>query len=722
MVLGLALLFYQWRTALVAVVAILSSVVAAVLVVYLRGSTFNTLIFAGLAVGLAVVVDEAVISAENVARRVRELGQGPGDRALLTGVVDATVDLRRGLGFATLVILLPLLPVFFLTGLGSAFGRPLALSYGLALVVSMLVALTITPALGVLVFSGAPAGRRESPLMGWLGSRYQRLLHRALQTPAPAFLTLAVLAVVGLLAVPRLQSSPLPTFKETDFLVDLDGPPGTSLAEMERVTARVSQELRSIPGVRRVGGHVGRAIQSDRVVNPDSSQLWVSLEPGAKYDEAVAAVKKVVKGYPGLDSDVMTYPQERFKEAGTGADEPVVVRLYGSDLDVLRPKAEEVAQALHGIKGLTNLHAELPRLEPTVQVDVNLDAAKAAGIKPGDVRRAATTLLSGLLVGNTFEEQKVFQVVVWGTPETRQNLDTVRDLLIETPSGGHVRLGDVAKVDVKPAANVIERDAAMRFVDITAGVHGRGRNAVLADVRARLAQVKFPLEYHYELVGNYAERQAAQHRVLLAGLAAALGIFLLLQAAFGSWRLAALLFLTLPLALVGGVLAVIVDGGTMELGSLVGFLAIFGIAVRNGVILIRRYQLLERHEDVPFGRDLVVRGARERLSPILVTAAATAVFFLPFALLGDLPGHEIVNPMAGVILGGLVTSTVLNLLLVPGLYLSFGYGQGQIEELDLRDLWEEVQLEDGRSGHQAVPGGAMVGREVGSVAAPERPQ
>ena len=424
------------------------------------------------------------------------------------------------------------------------------------------------------------------------------------------------------------------------------------------------------------------------MAGPNSAELWVSLSDRAGYEETVAAVRKVVKGYPGIDTDVMTYSEERLKEANSGGDEPVVVRLFGQDLDTLRHQAETVKAALGDVKGLTNLQADLPRVEPTVQVEVDLEKAKAFGLKPGDVRRAAATLLSGLQVGSLFQEQKVFEVVVWGAPGTRQNLSTIRDLLIDTPSGGHVRLGDVANVNIKPSPNVIERDAVSRIVDVTAGLRGRSRDAVLADVRSRLAKVEFPLEYHYELVGNYAHHQRVAHRIVVTGIVAAIAIFLLLQAVFGRWRLAALLFLTLPLALVGSAVAVRIDGGTMELGSLVGFLTVFGIAVRNGVILLRRFQSLERDEGEEFGPGLVLRGARERFAPTLLTALATGLFFAPFAVLGDLPGHEIINPMGGVILGGLVTSTVLTLFLLPALYLRFGQGQAEVEELDLRDLWE----------------------------------
>jgi len=692
LVLALALLFYQWRTALIVVTSVVTSVMAAALALHLRGETVNTLVFAGLAVGLGVIIDEAVVGAEAVARQASGHDRATGEASLVGGVLDSLTAVRGGLALASVVILVPPLPVLFLDGLGNRFGRPLAFSYVVAVAAALLVALTLTPALALTVFRNAPLLRRESPVIRWLGTRYQSLLGRLTRTARPAFAAVVLLAVAGAVVVPQLHQSPVPLFKETDFLVQLDGPPGTSLPEMDRLTQSMSGELAAIPGVRRVGGHVGRAITSDRVSSPNSAVLWVSLKDRAGYEETVAAVKKVVKGYPGIDTDVMTYSEQRLNEAKESGDEPVVVRLYGQDLDTLRHQAEAVKAALGDVKGLTNLHADLPRLEPTVQIEVDLEKAKAVGVKPGDVRRAAATLLSGLQVGSLFQEQKVFDVVVWGTPGVRQNLSTIRDLLIDAPNGGHVRLGDVAHVDIKPAPNVIEREAVSRIVDVTAGLRGRSRNAVLGDVRARLAKVEFPLEYHYELVGNYTHHQRVAHRIVLSGLVAAIALFLLLQAVFGRWRLAALLFVTLPLALVGSALAVRIDGGTMELGSLVGFLTVFGIAVRSGVILLRRFQTLERDEGMEFGPGLVGAGARERFGPTLLTAAATAAFFAPFAFLGDLPGHEIINPMGGVIIGGLVTSTVLVLFLLPALYLRFGAGQAQIEELDLRDLWEVREI------------------------------
>jgi Cu/Ag efflux pump CusA len=687
MVLAIALLLYPWRAALVAVVAVLCSMVAAALVLYARGQTMNALAFAGLVVAVGAVVDDAVTTAHGVAQP--SVGAG---RSVSETIVDAVVRARTGLLFATLIILLPLTPVFFLGHLGSALGRPLAVSYALALLASMVVALTVAPALSVLLYAHAPdatTGPADAPLVRWLKPHYGRLLTRGTRSSAPALLTFAVLAIVGVAVVPQLRQSTLPTFKETDFLVDLEAPPGTSLPEMDRITEQAARELRTVPGVRNVGAHVGRAITGDQVTNPNASELWVSLSSKANYDRTVATVRRVVKGYPGIESDVKTFSQSKFGDLQTGTDEPVVARVYGAELDVLRTQAQAVTQAMSGVKGISDVHAEMPTQEPTVQVQVNLDAAKAVGIKPGDVRRDAAVLVSGITAGSLFEDQKVFDVVVWGTPATRHDVSAVRNVLIDTPNGGQVRLGDVANVDVKPAPNVIQRDAVSRYVDVTAQVQGRSRSAVLADVKSRLKSVKFPLEYRYELVSNYADRAAIEHRLVLIGIAVAAGTFLLLQAAFASWRLAVLQFLTLPLALVGAAVVVLAGGGAIELGSAAGFLAVFAIAVRNGVVLLRHFQRLERGEGNGLGRDLVLQGARERLAPILLTAVATALFFAPLAFLGALPGHEIVTPMGKAVLGGLVTSTIVSLFLLPALYLRFAYGRAQGEELDLRELWEE---------------------------------
>jgi Cu/Ag efflux pump CusA len=312
---------------------------------------------------------------------------------------------------------------------------------------------------------------------------------------------------------------------------------------------------------------------------------------------------------------------------------------------------------------------------PQVQVTVNLAAAERHGLKPGDVRRAAGVLLAGEEVGDQFRAGKAFDVQVWSTPETRSNLTNIRQLPIDTPNGGRVTLGEVADVRVVPTPNQIERDAGSRRIDVGANVaEGADLGAIVSDVEEGLEGIQFPLGVHAEVLGEHAERQAAQQRLLLFGGLAAIAIFLLLQASFGSFRLATLSFLTLPIALVGGVLAAFASGGIISLGSLVGFFTVFGIAARNGILMINHFQHLEQHEGVPFGRELVLRGARERLSPILMTSFATGLALVPLVVRGQIPGHEIEHPLAVVILGGLLTSTLLNLFVVPSLYLRFAKG------------------------------------------------
>ena len=371
---------------------------------------------------------------------------------------------------------------------------------------------------------------------------------------------------------------------------------------------------------------------------------------------------------------MLTYGQERIREALTGGDEALVVRIYGKDLDVLRAKADEVEQMLAGIDGVVNPAVEFQVEEPVVEIQVNLTTAEEYGIKPGDVRRAAATLVQGIEVGNLFEEQKVFDVIVVGVPSMRHSLTSVRELLIDRPGGGHVRLEEVADVRVVPSPNVIKREGVSRRIDVGANVRGRNPAAIARDVEQGLKTIDFPLEYHAELLGEYAERQTAQARLFGFALAALIGIFLLLQAAFGSWRLATLVFLGLPMALIGGLLAAFFGGGILTIGSLVGLVAVFGIAARNAILLVHRYQQLEREGSEPFGPELILRGTRERFAPIVMTAVTTGVAILPLVFFGAVPGFEIVHPMAVVILGGLITSTLLSLHVLPALYLQFGDG------------------------------------------------
>lgn len=690
MVLVLGGLLYGWRSALVGLAAICLSLIAAGVVLYLRGVTMNEMVFAGLAVALGVVVDDAIVDVENVLRRLRQRRQEGIEKSPAMIILESSLEMRSAAVYATLIVALAAVPLFFLRGLSGAFLQPFASAYVLAVFVSMLVALAITPALSLILLGKASLEHRESRVMRWLRGGYDAIFSWAVRRPGPALAVLGLMVLAGVASLPWLrQESLLPAFKETTLLVELDGGPGASRPEMVRMASQIGRELRSLPGVCNVGAHVGRAILSDEAGEINSGELWVSIDPKTDYNATVAAIQELVRGYPGVERDVLTYLKQRTREALAETGEAVVVRIYGDDLGLLHRKAEEVRRAMAKIDGLVDLQVEREMEKPHLEVKVDLAKAKPHGLKPGDVRRQAATLLSGMEVGSLFEEQKVFEVVVWGAPQTRQSLTSIRELLIDKPEGGQVRLGDVAEVRVAPTVNAIKRESVSRRVDVTANVRGRDLGAVAADVQHAIQQVKFPLEYHAELLGEYTERAAAQKRIMSFGIAAAIAIFLLLQAAFGSWRLATVVFVTLPVSLAGAALAALLGGGILSLGSFVGFIAVFAIAARNAILLIHRYQDLQRREGEAWGPGLVLRGTRERAAPIAMTAAVVALALLPLLILGDRAGLELVHPMAVVILGGLVTSMVFNLCVLPALYLRFGSQLGpdaQWKELDAPDV------------------------------------
>ena len=671
-VLILGAFLFEWRSALISLVAIPLSLVAAALVLYVRGTTINTMILAGFVVAVGVVVDDAIIDIENIVRRIRQYRRA--GRAMSTAriILEASLEVRSTIIYATLINVVALVPVLLMGGLSGAFFQPLAVSYGLAVLASMFVALTVTPALGLLLLRNAPLERRDSPVVRWLQRGYGSILARVIHQPRWAFTSVGAVVIAGLFVTSALGESLFPSFQERDFLMHWITAPGTSHPEEVRIVQQASRELRAIPGVRNFGSHIGQALQGEEIVGVNFGENWVSVDPNADYDATLASLRQVVAGYPGVYTDVQTYLNERIDEVLTGTSQDLVVRIHGSDLAVLRSLARQVNDVLANVDGIVAAHPDFVVDVPQVNVEVNLAAAERYGLKPGDVRRAAATLVAGEEVADLFRAGKAYDVQVWSTPPTRASLTSIRDLLIDTPSGDRVRLADVASVAIKPTPNVIERDGASRRIDVGGNVRGRDMGSVVRDVQQRLAAIPFPLGYDAELLGAHAERQSAQQGLLALAVAAAIGVLLLLQAAYRSWRLALLSFLVLPSALVGGVLAAFAGGGVISLGSLVGFFTVLGIAARNGIMLINHYQHLEAFEDESFGPALILRGARERLSPILMTALATALALVPLVVLGDLPGQEIEHPMAVVILGGLVTSTLLNLFIVPSLYLRFG--------------------------------------------------
>ncbi|TWT81786.1 Cobalt-zinc-cadmium resistance protein CzcA [Planctomycetes bacterium CA13] len=669
-VIVLLLFLFDWRCAVISATAIPLSLLAAVMVLYYRGGTVNTMVLAGLVIALGEVVDDAIIDVENIMRRLRLNSQFEKPRSAFTVVFDASMEVRSSVVYATVIVVLAFLPVFFLTGLAGAFFRPLAAAYILAILASLLVALTVTPAMSLLLLpKSAERHSSDGPLVRMLRRIYRSVLGLALRLKWGTLAVTAVMFVTLIATIPQLGEQLMPKFRETDFLMHWVEKPGIGIDAMDRITLRASDELMAVDGVRNFGSHIGRATVADEVVGPNFTELWISIDDNKDYDSTVAEVQTIVDGYPRLYRDLLTYLTERIKEVLTGTSASIVVRLYGPDLEQLRSTAVEIESVIKPIEGVTTLRVEPQVLVPQIAIDLNVDAASQFGLTPGMLVQSVTTLVNGMQVGEMYRDQAIFPVVVRGAEYLRTDLRTLGDLMIDTPSGAQVPLRSVASVTIVPAPNVIQREGASRRLDVTCNVAGRDLASVATDIEnAVLTRVDFKTGYHPEFLGEYAEAKASRQRLFLLSLGSILAITIILYIDFESWRVVLLILFALPLALASGLLGVFAGGGIISLGSLVGFVTVLGIAARNAIMLISHYRHLATEDPDLTGRALIIRGAEERLAPILMTALTTGLALVPLIVTGELPGQEIEYPMALVILYGLVGATLVNLLVLPVLY------------------------------------------------------
>jgi Cu/Ag efflux pump CusA len=644
------------RSSLISLTAIPLSLVGALLVLSLLGGTLNTMFLAGLVIAIGEVVDDAIIDVENIRRRLRER---PQETSVFAVVLSASLEVRSSVVYASLLVCLVFVPVLVLDGVAGAFFRPLALAYVLSILTSLAVALTVTPALSLWLLPHASQLKATEPRLNlWLRSGYRRLLIPLLGRPRIAAYLTAGAAAFGFICLPLLGDEFLPDFQERDFLMHWVEKPGASVEASRRSTLRISQELLSIPGVRSFGSHIGRAEVADEVVGPNFTEHWI--------------IRAVVSGYPGVFRDVLTYLRERMKDVLSGAQGAIVVRIFGSDFATLRSEAASIGLLLGQIPGVVDLKVEPQVLVPQVELRIREERASLFGLTAAQIRRAASTLVAGSRVGEVYEKHQQIPVVVWGEQPVRSDVSALRNLLIETAKGVQIPLHEVADIVITAAPNEIKREGGSRRIDVTCNVRGRDLGHVAKQVEAVVRSHDFPRGYHPELLGEFAARKGARNQLLLWSLLAFAGALCLLYLDFRSVRLTALLVATLPLALTGGVLGALIGGGVLSLGSLVGFVSVLGIASRNALMLLGHYRHLQEQEGLPQGTELILRGAEERLIPILMTALCAALSLLPIVVRGRLPGYEIEHPMALVILCGLLTSTALNLLLLPSLYGAFG--------------------------------------------------
>ena len=668
------LLFRSWRVAVIALVALTATVMTAAVVLYAQDGTLNITILLGILLGVSVIVGDIVEDVQAQRRRPLTTVATETDATLRSRITNVARGIRTPLFHASLIMLVALIPTLFLTGVGGSFFQPLFWSLALALAAGLLVGLSVTPVLAQMLLPRDTATRPESPAAGRARASYGRALEGARSRRALSLVAVAVIGVLGLAAGSQLIANrPLvPTLPDRTLLVQWDNAAGTSTDEVRRVASKASDELRALPGVTGVGGHIGRAISSDQIVGNNAAELWVSIAADADFSATEQAVRDVVQGYPGIAHNVSNYSQQEVGDMRSSMEPGFAVRVYGTDMPILREKAEEVRKALANINGVQNPTVKATAMTPIVEVEVNLEAAQRVGIKPGDARRAAATLMQGVIVGNLFEQQKVFEVVVRGALNVRDDLTSIRELLLDTPDGGHVQLGEIAAVRMVPNEVVIEHDATSRRIDVVADVSGRPLADVQRDIEAAIKQIQFPLEYHAEIPAKYSELRAADTVVLWLGAAALVGILLLLQTAVRSWKLALALFLSMPAALAGAAVAAWIGAASVSWLSLTAFAAVLGIAARNAVLLSARADELWRSAPQTSRAEVVLAAARDRVSPVLKSALITVLVLIPPALLGGTVGQALIVPMLLIIAGGLITTTLVGMLVFPLLTLWFG--------------------------------------------------
>ena len=669
----LFLFLLDLRTAFISLTAIPLSLGTALIVMDAAGATLNTITLGGLAIALGEVVDDAIIDVENILRRLRENAAAGHPRSAFRTVLAASLEVRGAIVYATAVVALVFVPVLTLSGLQGKLFAPLAQVYLLAILASLLVALTVTPALSLLLLAHAPAEARELAPLGWARELHARLVTGLARRPLVAGACLLALFAAALWARSGLGFEFLPAFREGHFVLQASAAPGTSLAEMKRIGAHLSQALLANPHVATVEQQIGRAELGEDPWGPNRSEFHVELAPLAPAVEAGVEdeIRATLDAEPGLRTEVLTFLGDRIGETISGDAAEVVVSVFGDDLDALERSAARLATELATLEGAVDVLPSTAPASPALEIVPRSADLARLGLRPMEVLEAVQIAFQGVRAAETWEKDRLRALVVVLAPEARTEPESAATLPLRTPDGAIVPLSAVADVRASQSRAMVLHEGARRRATVTCNVAGRDPAAFVAEARTRLARVPLPPDAYLSFGGTAAAEGDARRELLLHSALALAGILLVAWMAFESLGNLALLFLNLPFALVGGVFAARLSGGALSLGSLVGFVTVFGITTRNSIMLLSHYEHLVRVEGCEWNLATAVRGARERFVPIAMTALVTGLGLLPLALQSDAAGREIEGPMAAVILGGLVTSTVLNLLFLPGFALRF---------------------------------------------------
>ena len=686
------------RASLITLLALPISLLTAILVLRLLGGTINTMTLGGMAIAIGALVDDAIIDVENVVRRLRENGLLPAEqrRPVLEVVCQASLEVRSSIVLATFIIILVFTPLFFLTGVEGRLLQPLGLAFTAALGASLLTALTLTPVLCsyFLPFSRTVRGRVEPRLVGWLKARYAKPLDWSLSNPIWIGVPSVALFVASVFGASSMGRNFLPEFNEGALVVGLVTVPGTSLAQSDQLAHLVEETLMRHPEIAAIGRRTGRAEEDEHVQGVEASEIDLTLDMQAparlglslrSKRELLEALRADLATVPGVQATIGQPISHRIDHMLSGTRASIAVKIFGGDLEKLRGLAKAVEDRMGKVPGVVDLSIEQQALVPTLRVEFDREAIARHGVRIADAAHALELATRGEVVGQILEGPNSFDLLVRvGAPEAASP-QTVAETLVDAPGGRRLPLKVLAAIVDDRSPNFISREGVQRKIVVMCNVAGRDVRGVVEDIRRSIeSEVELPSGYYVEYGGQFESAEATTRLLSFLGIAIVAGIAGLLHISFGSARDALFILLNLPLALIGGVLGIYLSGGTLSVASIIGFITVFGVAARNGIMMISHIRHLQSDEGVGSFRHAVRQGAMERLAPILMTALAAGLALLPLALRGDEPGTEILTPMAIVILFGLLSSTLLNMLVVPALFLRFGEATPNAERVEAR--------------------------------------
>ena len=666
------------RTTSITLTAIPLAFVVTALIFKVMGLSINTMTLGGLAIAIGELVDDAIVDVENVYRRLRENHHLPSPRPVLRVIFEASAEVRNSIVLATILVVLVFIPLFALSGIEGRLFAPLGIAYIVSILASLIVSLTVTPVLCYYLLPKSKAIMRAeygSRLVRWLQGLDRRLLHWTLPRAGAIMIGVGILVVIAGAGVAFFGREFLPPFNEGTATVNVLSAPGISLAESDRIGVVAEQFLLSVPEVRTTGRRTGRAELDEHAEGVHYSEIDVDFRKGGRpRAEVLAEMRQKLARLPGVSISIGQPIGHRLDHLLSGVRAQVAVKIFGPDLAVLRQKAEETKQAMAKVAGVVDLSVETQVLIPQILIRILPEAAMRHGLQPGALTEQLETAMNGRVVSEVLDAQRVYEVVVRLDEPFRESVEALGTVPIDVPGGGTLPLGSVAEIVEATGPNQVNRENAQRRIVVSCNVAGRDLVSTVTDIQKAVATgVSFPSsDYFVQYGGQFESQQSASRKMALLSILSVLGMFLVLFSHFRSVPIVVQILVNIPLALIGSVVAVALSGGTLSVASLVGFITLTGIASRNTIMMISHYIHLARHEGEPWSEELVIRGSVERLVPVLMTALTAGLSLIPLALAAGQPGREILQPLAVVILGGLISSTVLDIIVTPAVFWRFG--------------------------------------------------